>query len=214
VGLEGAIDNKTANFETMTGGHQAGEELKNAFSQNLDSIVRTIRIDSFFFLLPALGLLLIAPFLMLIAGIRRKYRAEEWSLAIKCLALVAVGCIVWGMLMFGGPESRTVIHQGTLAIPLVAICGLVLGLRASFPRFAVAFVGLNALVSLALYAPALDPVEGTSYSVAAFALAVVSLSLFLLLGLRDSGDAPTTIPPMRMTPESRPEKVVNVPAAL
>jgi hypothetical protein len=214
VGFEGAVDNKTANFETMAGGRQVVEELRAAFSQGLSSIVRTIRIDSFFFFLPALGLLLIAPFLMLLAGIRRNYRAVEWSLAIRCFALVAAGCIVWGLLLFGSPESRAVIHQGTLTIPLLALCGLVLGMRASFPRFAVAFVGLNALLSLALYVPALDPVEGTSYSVAACVMAVVSLCLFLFVGYRDSDNAPTTIPPLETTSESRAENVVNAPAAL
>ena len=59
---------------------------------------------------------------------------------------------------------------------MLGICGAVVGLRAMFPRFALYFVGLSALLSLALYAPSLDPPPGSAYSY----LAAASLPRALL----------------------------------
>jgi hypothetical protein len=192
IGVGGAWENKVGNFETMTGGHQAREELEAAFSDGLDSSIRTIRIDSFFFLAPSLGLLLLAPFFMVFARLRKRYRPQEWRFSMSCLGLSVLGCVVWGLLLFGNEESRAFIHQGSLAIPMLAICGLVIGLRASFPRFAFGFVGVNALLSLAIYVPALEPPDGTSYSILTCFLAAVALFAFGWVAWQS--DASRTVP--------------------
>ncbi len=188
IGLQGALDYKLENFETMTGrlfsNHQAIEELRWGFDGGVEAFVRSIRVVSFFFLLPSLGLLLIAPMAMAYSRIRRKARPEEWRFAAICLALTLAGCLAWGLLLFGSPDAVAINHIGSYAVPALALCGLVIGLRASFPRVAVGFVSVNALISLAVYAPAFDPAPGSSYSIVLCACAFVSLVLFVLASWR------------------------------
>ncbi len=65
----------------------------------------------------------------------------EWSFALTCFAIFAAGAIGLGLLLFGDEPSRAVIHVGSYLVPIVGICGAVAGLRASFPRFALYYVG-------------------------------------------------------------------------
>jgi apolipoprotein N-acyltransferase len=87
--------------------------------------------------------------------------------------------------MFGTPESATLIHQGSLALPLLAIAALVVGAYAASPGFAIGLTAVNALVVLLLYVPALSPPPGSSYSVLAGVLAAVGLAGFCWVAVRE-----------------------------
>ncbi|MEX2106806.1 MAG: hypothetical protein WD810_07895 [Solirubrobacterales bacterium] len=188
AGFDGMIDNKVQNYLAMYGGEQTVEALDHALETGeLEEVVRTLRGISFFNLLPSMGLLLIAPVAMAVAWRRCRRNAAEWDLALVCLTAFAAGAIVWGLLAFGNLAARTFIHVGTYLVPLLGICGAVVGLRASFPRFALYFVGLSALLGLAVYAPALDPLPGTAYSPLAIAIAAASLAGFAAVALREDG---------------------------
>lgn len=185
IGLGGAIDYKAENFETMVGGEEMYRSLDAAFdSGKFEELVRSLRSIAFLHLLPSLGLLLLAPFAMALAWRRRRYDEREWRFALLCFAALGVGAVAWGLLIIGGPPARTSIHVGSYLLPLLAICATVVGLRASFPRFALYWVGLAALLSLALYAPALDPPEGSSYSVLNGLIAAVALAGFGIVASR------------------------------
>lgn len=69
----------------------------------------------------------------------------------------------------------------------VALSWCVAGLRATYPRFAVALVTINASIVLVAYTPSLTPLPGTSYSPIAAALAALSLAAFAVVSF--CGDA-------------------------
>jgi uncharacterized membrane protein YhaH (DUF805 family) len=149
---------------------------------HLSNMVAGVRNVLFLNLLPALGLLLLGlPAVAL--GWRRRHDPAEWRLALLCLLAAAIGAIAWALLMFGGTRASTVIHQGSLAIPVLAICGAAVGLRAVFPRAAIAVIGLNAMLMLAIYVPILEPLPGTTYSLSAALLAAASLAGFGLVAM-------------------------------
>jgi hypothetical protein len=121
-------------------------------------------------------------------AIRRRRRESEpdWSFAITALIYLGIGLLFWVLLQWGTPgSSSTIIHAGTLAIPLVAIAACVVGAAAVSTRLATAVVAVNALFVLALYAPSLTPLPGTSYSPIAAILAVLGLLGFGLVAFGD-----------------------------
>lgn len=185
VGIGGAIHNKGQNYVTMLGGGPAWEALERAEgaldSGDLEGAVREVRLIYFFNLFPALGLLLVAPFVMLIARRRGRVRPEDWSFALTCWAVVGIGCLAWGLLAFGDLASRTVLHVSSYLLPILAFAGAVAGLRAVFPRFAVYYAALAATLMFALYVPYLEPppppVE-TAFSLSAALLAALALAGF------------------------------------
>lgn len=186
AGIGGALEYKADNFRTMTGGAEALNALEGAVgSGDAAEIVRAFRVVFFFYLLPSMGLLLAVPVAIAVARRRRSDNPAEWSFAVACFAIFAIGATVWGLLVFGNENDRTLIHIGSYLLPLLGICGAVAGLRATFPRFALYFVGINALFSLVLYAPSLDPPPGSAYSAFAAVLAGVSLVGFAAVALRD-----------------------------
>jgi hypothetical protein len=189
VGLDGAIDNKLENFKTMVADKPAVDGTRAAVeSGDPETIVRALRVDAFFYLLPSIGLLWLAPFAM--AALRRRRREEAaWSLALSSFAVFSIGAVAWGLLLFGNVESRAIVHVCSYLIPLLGIVGCVVGLRSVLPRFAVWYVGIVAALSTALYAPAFDPAPGTPYSASAIVLAAAALAAFVWLVLRGSGDA-------------------------
>ena len=182
AGLGGAIHNKGQNFVTMVGGGPAWEALERGGDDvgagNLADALREVRTVLFFDFFPALGLLLIAPFVMLAGRHRRRGPPEEWSFALICFAVVGIGCLAWGLLAFGDLPSRTVLHVSSYALPILAFAGAVAGLRAVFPRFAVYFATVAAALMLALYVPVLDPSPGTAYSPWSALFALASLAGF------------------------------------
>jgi hypothetical protein len=188
AGLSGVIENKRHNFVAMTLG-EGDESLSDipraislAASGDLTEATRVGRAVRFFPLLLSLGFFALAPVIMVIARLWRRPEPREWPFALTCLGCIAVGCVLWGFILSG--PSQPVIHQGSLALPALAIAGAVAGLRAIVPGLAVAVVLLNAAVVLVLYVPVLDPASGTSYSPAGAAAVAVSLAGFVTVALR------------------------------
>jgi hypothetical protein len=136
----------------------------------------------FFPLLLALGPFVLAPIIMLIARLWRPPEPWDWSFALASLACVAVGCLLWGVILFG--PSQTVIHQGSLLLPVLAIAGAVAGLRAVAPLLAFAVVLFNVALVVLLYVPVLDPAPGTNYSPVAATAVAASLVGFVAVALR------------------------------
>lgn len=194
AGLGGTIHNKGQNLVTIAGGGPAFETAEDAVEEvgegELDEAVRRLRAIAFFYLLPSLGGLLLAPILM--AARRRPWRrggaAEaDWRFALACFAFVGASGVAWALLLFGTEPSRTVLHVSSYAMPLLAIAGAVAGLRAVAPRFALWYLGAVGALGLALYVPSLDPPPAASgYSPVVLLLAAASLASFLTLALRSA----------------------------
>jgi hypothetical protein len=194
AGLGGTLDNKRENFEAMLGTGGVGVNLPDNVVDAVGdgeaaAAVRELRSVLFFHLLPSLGLLLLALPAMALGRRRGRERPGEWSFALLCLFVAAVGAVVWGLLLFGNVPSRSVVHAGTYAVPLLGLVGAVVGLRAVLPRFAAWLVAVAAALTLALYVPALDPLPGTSYSALAALLAAAALAGFAWTLLRAPRDA-------------------------
>jgi hypothetical protein len=188
AGLGGTLDNKGDNFETMAGGapmvSTAGNALDAVGADDLATAAGEVRTILFFYLFPSLGLFLLAPLLMAIARLRRPLDSDEWRLALACFAILLIGAATWGVLLFGGSQASTVIHQGSYLLPVAGICGAVVGLRAAFPRFAVYAVLASVLLMFALYIPSLDPQPASAYSLWAALLSGLALAGFALTSLR------------------------------
>ena len=75
-----------------------------------------------------------------------------------------IGVVIWGLIVFGNLASRTIISEGSLAFPLLAMAGILSGLWAVARRWAWWLGGLNAATVLVLYAPSLAIRPGTSFS--------------------------------------------------
>jgi hypothetical protein len=188
AGLHGTFENKKQNFITMTNFVAVEESLEEVVSHGtLTEVVRTIRGIDFFYLFPSLGLLLLTPFAMAAGWRRRGLNPAEWSFALTCLWILGIGVLGWGLICFGNVAAATVIHFGSYMLPLIGLVAGVIGLRAVFPRFALVYVGLSAVLSLAVYAPSLDPPPGSSYSPLAIALSAAALAGFIAVALRGRG---------------------------
>ena len=192
VGWDAALAYKKGNVTGMVHEREADAAVRTAVDLVGDGrwrdAIGTLRLPRFFWLLPNLGLLLLGAVAMLVGRIRRKVSDTDWRFAVVSLGLCLAIAAVWALLMFGTPESATVIHQGSLALPLLAIGSLVVGAYAASPRFAIALTAVNALFVLLLYVPALSPPPGSSYSVLAGVLAAAGLAGFCWVALRaDSG---------------------------
>lgn len=190
AGLGGVLHNKGQNFVTIAGGGPAFEASKNGLEAAADGeteqALGMLRGVAFLYLLPSiLALLIVLPLIALWRERGRRHPAE-WSLALSCFALVLVACLGWALLLFGNLPSRTVIHVGSYAVPLLAMAGAVAGLRAVAPRFALWYLGAVIALSLALYAPSLEPLPGTSYEVVPLLLAAASFAGFLVVALRSA----------------------------
>lgn len=190
AGVSGTLHNKGQNFVTMFGGEPMTSTFERAGDYigegDWDAGLEQIRTVLFFDLFPSLGLLLLAPLAMIAAHRRRRERPEEWSFALLCFAILIVGAIAWGLLLFGNLAGRTVMHAGSYALPIFGFCACVAGLRASFPRFATWYVAISAALMLAIYTPATQPLPGTAYSASAILLAVIGLAGFVALALRSA----------------------------
>lgn len=188
AGVGGTLHNKGQNFVTMFGGEPMTSTFERAGDYigegDWDAGLEQIRTVLFFDLFPSLGLLLLAPLAMIAAHRRRREHPEEWNFALLCFAVLVVGAIAWGLLLFGNGAGRTVMHAGSYALPIFGFCACVAGLRASFPRFATWYVAISAALMLAIYTPATQPLPGTSYSATAILLAIVGLAGFVALSLR------------------------------
>jgi hypothetical protein len=198
AGIGGTIHNKAENFVAMGGGGPMAEHISEGVGAigdgDLELAVEDVRNIFFFNLLPSLGLLLLAPLAMALARRRGRLRPAEWSLALTCFAVFAIGAVFWGLALFGNEAARTVIHQGSYLLSVLGLVGAVVGLRAVFPHFAIYFAGFAALLSLALYVPSFQPLPGSSYSLFAALIAAVSLAGIAALALREGTSAPDAAP--------------------
>ena len=198
AGFGGTLHNKGQNFITMAGGGPFADHVKATVDavgeDDIRAAVENIRNIYFFDLLPSLGLLLVVPLVMAAAWRRGRRRREEWDFALICFAVLVIGAIAWGLLIFGNLPSRTVIHAGSFLLPVLAFCGAVAGLRATFPRFAIYFVGVSAVLMLGLYLPTFEPLPGSSFSFLAAVLAAAGLAGFGVVALRSDEPATATAP--------------------
>jgi hypothetical protein len=189
IGIDGALENKWGSLTQMVGygdvdraGHEAVDQIDEG---NPGKALIALRLPRFYDLLPFLGLLLLGPLAMAVAWLAgHRPRGPDWRFAVFCLAFTALACLVWALLMFGGENGTTVIHQGSLAVPLLAVCACVAGACAVDRRFGLGLVVANVSLVLLLYVPAIGPVPGTSYSLAGAFLAAASLAGILFLTLR------------------------------
>ena len=188
AGLGGALHNKAENFVTMAGSGPFVDSADRAIDAvgegDWGSGLRELRTILFFYFLPSLGLLLLAPVAMAAAWRRGRRNQPDWDFSLTCWSIAAIGCLFWGLILFGNSQSRAVLHVGSFALPLLAFAACVAGLRATFPRFATYYCCLAAALMLAVYVPALGTEVGTRYSVIALALSALSLLAFILLALR------------------------------
>jgi hypothetical protein len=184
AGFGGALHYKVENFRMMVGGAEALEGFESRLDEGgLDHLVMAIRTVTFFNLVPSLGLLLLGPIAMAIAWRRRRFEPRDCAFALVCLAAFLIGAVAWGLLVIGSEADRTAIHIGSYLVPILGICACVAGLRAAFPRFAAYYLGFAALLSLALYVPALEPPPGSAYSALAAVLAALALIGFIAVAL-------------------------------
>lgn len=185
AGFAGALHYKVENFRMMVGGAEAVQGFESRLDEGgLDHFVMAVRTVIFFNLIPALGLLLLGPIAMAIAWRRGRVDSPDWSFALSCLAAFLVGAVVWGLLVIGSEADRTAIHIGSYLLPILGICACVAGLRAAFPRFALYYLSVAALLSLALYVPSFEPPSGTVYSASGAVLTAMTLIGFLAVALR------------------------------
>jgi hypothetical protein len=201
AGLGTALDKKWSNATTLV---QQGE-VERAARESVDLLeeghlgkaLKPVRLVRFFGLIPFLGLLLIGPLAMLVARLRGRRRGPDWRFAIFALGFTALACLAWVLLMFGPPNATTVIHQGSLAVPLLAVAACVAGACAVSERLGAVLVGLNVAFVLLLYVPALTPPPGTSYSIAAgflVALSLAGIACLTLAPFRNRRPAPIHSP--------------------
>jgi len=195
AGVVGTLHKKGQNFVAIFGGGAMTQNLRTAWfaltDGDLETVVRSIRTIFFFNLVPSLGLLLAGPVAMALRYRSRDRRgASDWTLAASLLLAFAVGTIAWALIQFGGWTAQTVIHQGSLLLPLLGICGCAVGLCAAYPRFARWYLAFNAALMLALYVPVLEPHENTSWEPLSLLLAALFLIAFVALSWTGSRSSP------------------------
>lgn len=197
-GIGGTLHDKLENLEAIAGVGEIRaitEEMQGPETNgDLSRTVEDLRWVRFLALLPAIGFLLLGPLAMAARAVRERTVAEragprspEWRFALSA-SLLALGITAfWVLLMFGNSNSVAILHQGTLALPVLAICACAVAAYAAWPPFAIGLVGLNSIFVLALYTPSLKPPEGTSYSAVAAVVAAIALVGFLWTAWRSPG---------------------------
>lgn len=202
AGLSGTITNKKLNFEWMLGTYGGWKTGRESFEGNLETVFLGLRVMSFFYLLPSFTLLLLAPIAMLFFYRRRNRAGPEWSFALTSFAALVIGAILWGLIVFGTLDDVTVLHIFSYALPMIAMAGAIAGLYSVLPRFAVWWVSLYAVLSLILYVPSFEPLEGTSYSPLAAVLAALALATYALVAL--GSEKLTKLWPSALRPDEKP----------
>jgi hypothetical protein len=204
VGISGAVQNKIKNFRMMAGIGEAvphiGDAAPFAASGDLAQAIRVVRADRFFAFLPSMGIFVLAPLVMLVLRARGRRTRENWTFALRCFVCVTIGCLAWGLLIFGPPGPVTVLHAGSYALPMLALAGCVAGLYAVAPQLAAWMVVCHSVTALVLYVPVLDPPAGASFGLFSWvgaAAAVVSLTCFAVVAFwsADEAHARPELPP-------------------
>ncbi|HVV89965.1 MAG TPA: hypothetical protein VHB53_05680 [Solirubrobacterales bacterium] len=202
-GVDGAIDLKEENFEEIVGWPRTKTEFEAAI-KSLEGgkpgyAVANVRWLRFFCLLPFLGIALLGPIAMIVAWLTKKKREpDEWRFALLCLAFFVVAVVPWALILFGTNESRATIHVGSLAVPLLALIGCIVGARSVYPRFGAALAIVNVVFVFFLYLPSFEPVvPNTSYSPfngLLTALSLVGIGWVLFRGPELPGRIRTALP--------------------
>jgi hypothetical protein len=206
AGVAGTIENKLENFLTMAGGNPAvgapaegavpfgdvitetGDTVTALGEARFGDAASKIREIKHWHLLWTLGIFLLALPVIALGRLRGHWRDErDWRFARFSLLVSAIGVSAWGLLMFGEVAGRAVVTQGTLAIPLVAMAGVVAALRATYPRLADWFVAANAITVLIVYLPKLAPELDNSYDAFAEVAAIASLAAYVMLAFSSRG---------------------------
>lgn len=199
AGVGGTVENKLQNFLTMVGGNaverppeegqpfgDVGAEFSDAYNaiakgnfEEADSKIREVR---YWHLLWTLGLLIFALPVIAFGRLRGHWRdGVDWRFARFCLLVCGIGALAWGLLLFGNEAGRTIVIGGSMALPLLAMAGVVAGLRATYPRLVNWFVGANVVTVLILYLPKLAPVTDNHISGFAAIAALAALAGFVKL---------------------------------
>jgi hypothetical protein len=190
VGISGAVQNKAENFRTMVGGEAVAARMRDTLELGVSGrpgqVIRQVRVDRFFGFLQSLGIFAPAPLAMLVSRARGRRSREDWAFAIRSFGVAISGCLVWGILIFGDLGTRTVMHAGSFALPLLALAGCVAGVAAVSTRMAAVVVAVHCMMALALYVPVLDAVPGGRLSPAAATAAVLALGGFVTVAFRSS----------------------------
>jgi hypothetical protein len=191
AGVDGTLENKWFNFKQMIG-YESVEAVVNTIAHggSLELVVRFLREMNFYYLLPSFSLLLLGPLSMLAFWRRRDRAGPEFAFALRTFAVLVIGALFWGLVVFGNAVDGTVLHIFSYAIPVLAMAGAVAGLRSVAPRFATVWVSIFCVLSLALYVPALDPTAGTSYSPLAAVFCALSIAGFTVIALGLVGRPP------------------------
>jgi hypothetical protein len=189
IGVGGTLDNKWKNLTQLVGQADVDRAVDEAVDLGREGspgkAIIALRLPRFYDLLPFLGLLLVGPVALVVAWLAgRRPRGPDLGFALFGLAFTAFTCLVWALLIFGGPEASTSLHQGSLAVPLLALSACVASACAVDHRFGAALVVANVALVLLLLVPAVGPVPGTSYSVLAGLLATAALVGIAVLTLR------------------------------
>jgi hypothetical protein len=113
-----------------------------------------IRLQQFFRLVPALGLLSLGPVLVAVRWLVRRRRGRPSTddlvrLWVALLLFIALSLATWSLVMFG--PGTTLLHQGTYLTPLLASVLCVISWWAIEPRLTIGLVGLQGLTTLYLY---------------------------------------------------------------
>jgi hypothetical protein len=192
-GIGGTLANKRENLQAVVGVNGIKNAISGAdgieASAKVRPLLEHVRLVRFFSLLPMLGFLLLGPLLMAFRAAidRGGTRGPEWRFAISGGLLTLGACLFWVLVMFGNENSEAVIHQGSLALPILAICVCAAAAYAANPWFGIGLVAFNAIFVLALYVPVLEPSEGTSYSAVAILVAAIALVGFCWTAWRSPG---------------------------
>jgi hypothetical protein len=199
VGFGGAAENKLKNFLTMVGGSaydrppQEGEPFGNVVTELGDTAsalaegkfalaISKVREIRYWHLLWTLGLLMLALPLIAVGRMRAHWRDDaDWRFARFSLLVCGIGTVAWGLLEFGNEAGRAIVITSSLALPLLAIAGIVAGLRATYPRLVNWFVGANAVTVLLLYLPVVAPAPSNHYSGFSVLVAGAALAGFFKL---------------------------------
>jgi len=115
-----------------------------------DVAIFALRVASFYYLLPLLGGIAVAPVAYLLLLLLRRARGPDLKTAGRLWAWLLVNLITWALLLFG-PYS-TVIHQGTYATELLALTAGVISLWRLLPRLTALLVAAQSVVGLIVYA--------------------------------------------------------------
>jgi hypothetical protein len=151
-----------------------------------DVAIYRLRIASFYYLLPLLGGIALAPLTYLLLLLRRA-RGPDLEAAGRLWAWLLLNLATWALLLFG-PYS-TVIHQGTYATEMFALTAGVISLWRLLPRLTVLLVTAQSVVGLIVYAtPPHQPsgLNPAGFSLGAALLAAAGLLCFfaLVFGIR------------------------------